>query len=124
MNFSRSLILISTLVSTLSGCVIAVDGDGFNNDDDQWAERAEANNRSLRNMDVGRSIESIVNEMGDPDITEAFKRDSTTVRIYYYRTQRVRSDYRTTKDEATPLVFIDSLLVGWGEAAIEKAKEG
>lgn len=122
MKFSRSLILIPALVSSLSGCVIAVGGDGFDNDDDNWAERAKANNRSLQSMDVGRSMESIVNEMGDPDITEVFERNEKTVRIYYYRTQRVRSDYRTTKDEATPLVFVDDKLIGWGEAAIDSAK--
>jgi len=28
---------------------------------------------------------------------------------------------RTTKDETTPLVFVDGELVGWGESAIEYA---
>ena len=122
MKFSRSVILIPALVSSLSGCVIAVGSDRFESDDD-WAGRAKANNRSILSMDVGRSMESIVNEMGNPDITEAFQREEKAVRIYYYRTQRLRSDYRTTKDEATPLVFIDGVLVGWGETAIENAKK-
>jgi len=122
MKFSRSVILIPALVSSLSGCVIAVGSDRFESDDD-WAGRAKANNRSILSMDIGRSMESIVNEMGNPDITEAFQREEKTVHIYYYRTQHLRSDYRTTKDEATPLVFIDGVLVGWGETAIENAKK-
>ncbi|GAB1265438.1 DUF3192 domain-containing protein [Aurantivibrio infirmus] len=122
MKLSRNLLLAPVLLTLLSGCVIAVNTDDLENDPDDWSKRAEDNRDSLRGMSVGRSMNSIVNEMGDPDISEAFERDGKTYHVYYYRTQRVRSDYRTTKDEATPLVFVDGVLVGWGEIAIENAK--
>jgi hypothetical protein len=41
--------------------------------------------------------------------------------VLLYRTRLVREDGRTTRDETTPLVFVDGELVGWGESAVENA---
>lgn len=109
------------LILSLSGCIIAVDTDEFRDDGSSWRENAETNKREIHDLTIGRSIESVVGSMGQPDISEAFERDGKTVRVYYYRTRRVHSDSLTTKNETTPLVFADGVLVGWGDAALQQA---
>jgi hypothetical protein len=42
------------------------------------------------------------------------------VQVLYYRTRRVDDDGITTKNECTPLVFINNELVGWGELSLSK----
>lgn len=108
-------------VAVLSGCVIAVGTDEFRDDSSKWKKTADANKRDIHRLDVGRSPQAVVDEMGQPDISEAFTRDGKMFRVYYYRTRQVHSDSTTTKDETTPLVFVDDRLVGWGDTAIEYA---
>lgn len=120
-NPLRVFILFVVLLSMV-GCVIAVNPDRWeDDDDDSWAERARHNSQEIDRLVVGASMDSVIASMGQPDIREAFVRAGTTYDAYYYRTHRVKSDYRTTKDEAVPLVFVGGKLVGWGESAIENA---
>jgi hypothetical protein len=39
--------------------------------------------------------------------------------VLFYRTHRRDGDGVTTKDECTPLVFKNGLLIGWGDAAYQ-----
>jgi hypothetical protein len=55
--------------------------------------------------------------MGIADFNESYSKDDDTYQVLYYRTQRINGDGVTTKDECTPLVFKNSILVGWGERA-------
>ena len=68
-----------------------------------------------------RASSSVVADLGDPDFTDAFARGDSEYVVLRYRTQRVKGDGITTRDETTPLVFVDGNLVGWGESAIEHA---
>jgi hypothetical protein len=54
--------------------------------------------------------------LGLPADSEAFTDGDDEVRVLFYRTQRRHSDGDTTRDETTPLVFRNDLLVGWGDA--------
>lgn len=113
-----AFVLLPTL---LSGCVIAVDTDHFDEDGRRWSRAAESNMRHIHELSIGRSLQSVVDDMGQPEISEAFVRNGKTYRVYYYRTARVHSDGKTTKDETTPLVFLDDRLVGWGDTAVQHA---
>lgn len=116
------MVLLALLSAfALSGCVVAIGGEEFRNESSHWREREEKNKRLIHELIPGARIESVVATMGQPDISEAFTRGDKTYRVYYYRTRRVHSDSTTTKDEATPLVFVDGQLVGWGDSAIQFA---
>lgn len=111
----------------LGGCVISVrDGDPHsgwisNDDDDDWERRQKRNAEAISYMELGRSRDSVMAELGAPDLSESFVRDGREFVVLYYRTQRVHNDGKLTRDETTPLVFVDNLLVGWGESAVANA---
>jgi outer membrane protein assembly factor BamE (lipoprotein component of BamABCDE complex) len=121
MKNSRTGLLAVMFALLLSGCVIAIGGEEFRDDSNRWRERAESNKQHIHELRPGAHMDSVVATMGRPDISEVFVRDGKTYRVYYYRTRQVHSDRTTTKDEATPLVFVDDQLVGWGDTAIQFA---
>jgi hypothetical protein len=118
-RFSASV--IGALALSVTGCVIAVDTDHWKEDMHGWQDRQKHNLRATEQLRIGRTRDSIVAEMGQADFTEAFVREGKTFDVLFYRTRLVAEDGRTTKDETTPLVFVDNALVGWGDSAIEKA---
>jgi hypothetical protein len=69
---------------------------------------------------MGADISSVDAKLGAPDFSEAFTRNGQEVRIYHYRTHRRHADGKTTKDETTPLVFVDDQLVGWADTAVQQ----
>jgi hypothetical protein len=118
-RFSASV--IGALALSVAGCVIAVDTDHWKEEMHGWQDRQEHNLRATEQLTIGRTRDSVVAEMGQADFTEAFVRDGRTFDVLFYRTRLVAEDGRTTKDETTPLVFVDNALVGWGDSAIDKA---
>lgn len=115
------LVLVAVLSS---GCYISVRDDGPEggwSDGDDWERRQRRNQESISYLELGRTVDSVTAELGTADFTESFVRDGQTFRVLFYRTHRVREDGRTTRDETTPLVFVDGELVGWGESAVENA---
>ena len=108
------------LATSLSGCVIAIGNDAFDNEE-EWQQRQSRNINYIQHLDLGRGMASIEADLGNADFVESFQRDGDDFRVLYYRTQRVHDDGKTTMDETTPLVFIDRELVGWGHSAIDKA---
>ncbi|MCW8195116.1 DUF3192 domain-containing protein [Proteobacteria bacterium 005FR1] len=118
----NTLITLLLLATSLTGCVIAV-GDTEHWDDkdaSQWREQAKENKRAIEGLRMGTEIGSVNAKLGAPDFSEAFTRNGEEVRIYYYRTHQRHADSKTTKDETTPLVFVDDQLVGWGETAVQQ----
>lgn len=110
------------VVLLLQGCVIAVNTDDFEeNDWGEWKSTQKRNLHTIRALEMGRHIGSVRSEMGEPDFMDSFQRDGSTFEVLYYRTRRVHNDGRTTRDETTPLVFVNDALVGWGPSAVEKA---
>ena len=112
---------IMLLVTSLSGCVVAIGNDDWDHGEQDWQDRQERNFRYINRLDLGRSLTSVEAELGNPDFSDAFQRDGEVFHVIYYRTHHIDDDGKTTRDETTPLVFIDKQLVGWGELAIEKA---
>lgn len=114
------LVLVAVLSS---GCYISVRDDGPEgwSDGDDWERRQRRNQESISYLELGRTVDSVTAELGTADFTESFVRDGRTFRVLFYRTHRVREDGRTTRDETTPLVFVDGELVGWGESAVANA---
>ncbi|MDA0788844.1 MAG: DUF3192 domain-containing protein [Proteobacteria bacterium] len=108
------------VLTTLAGCVVAI-GNDMEHDEDQWETRQERNDRYIRALQLGQSQSMVESELGRPDFSESFRRDGDEYQVLYYRTQRMHGDGRTSKDETTPLVFVDEVLVGWGESAIDRA---
>ncbi|HET8817399.1 MAG TPA: DUF3192 domain-containing protein, partial [Pseudidiomarina sp.] len=58
--------------------------------------------------------------LGTPNFSELWTVDGDKYRVLYYRTHRVDSDGETTKDECTPLVFVNGSLVGTGDLAVSR----
>jgi hypothetical protein len=71
-------------------------------------------------LSPGVSKMSVVDTLGPADFNEMASSDGDAVQVLYYRTQRIDDDGVTTKNECTPLVFINNELVGWGELSLSK----
>lgn len=125
MKTRHSLLLALPFTALLGGCVIAVgDGDGDMSYGSSW-ERAERENREeIAKLDLNLSEASVRQRLGKPDFSEAYREGGAEVRVLFYRTQRQHGDGITTKEECTPLVFKNGLLVGWGDKSYAQAYGG
>ena len=118
--FAGLLILLTT------GCVVAIGGGGDDNRagrqaDGAWKERQEHNASAINRLVMLRSQSSVESEFGKPDFHDSFMRDGEVYEVLFYRTHRNRDDGLTSRDETTPLVFVDGQLVGWGHSALDLA---
>ncbi len=83
-----------------------------------WDEREGYNRQYIATLKLDTvSIDLIFKELGNPDITEAKKADSSNFQVLFYRTQHRKSDGITTQDECTALLFKNDILIGIGESA-------
>jgi hypothetical protein len=105
----------------LTGCVINV-GDGESDWDNNgaWEKIQESNRDGLSRISLGMSKEQVTTLMGTADFNEAYIQQDKEVHVLFYRTQRVKGDGKTTKDECTPVVISNNAVVGWGEKAYTK----
>lgn len=102
---------------TLTGCIISVDGDGVDTHYGDWRDREEKNRKYISRLSTDMSFNQITAKLGTPDFNESFETDGEQVQVLFYRTQRTHDDGVTTKDECTPLILKQGILVGWGEKA-------
>lgn len=119
----KKLLFISAISTSLllSGCVISVhDDDVSGSYSADWRDREENNRKHISTLNVGNSLENVTRKMGVADFDELKSGSQGTVRILYYRTQRLKDDGVTTKDECTPIVFVNNELIGWGSAALDQ----
>lgn len=112
-------IVITGLIAMLSGCVVAVNTDDW--EDEAWFSRQNRNAEKIEQLELGVSESSVTSDFGDADFVESFTRTGEDFRVLYYRTRHSDHDGTTTKNETTPLVFVDGTLVGWGDSAVEHA---
>ncbi len=127
MNNTLKLVLIAVpLTLYMTGCVI-VAGDDDHNDwnssnskESNWKKEQRINNDNIADLKLGQSLEKVRAIMGTPRFNEAFKTDDESVQVLFYRTQHLHSDGETTKDECTPLIFKDGVLVGFGSKAYNR----
>ncbi|MGB0496282.1 MAG: DUF3192 domain-containing protein [Kangiellaceae bacterium] len=114
--------IISVLMAfSLSACII-VDRDNWRDTDSEWKTRQKENKKIISQLELNDSRESIVSQLGAPDFSEAFSKGDKNYRVLFYRTNHEHSDGETTKDETTPLVFLNNSLVGWGQEALELSR--
>ncbi|MCF6193044.1 MAG: DUF3192 domain-containing protein [Kangiellaceae bacterium] len=121
----KTLLIIfisSTLFSGLSGCVIvARDHD---RDGDSWRDEQTDNRKKISDLQLNTSRIDIIQKLGVPNFSEAFVKEADEYRVLFYRTQHMHSDGDTTKDETTPLVFKNDMLIGWGQDMLIGIRQG
>jgi outer membrane protein assembly factor BamE (lipoprotein component of BamABCDE complex) len=107
---------LALAIPALNGCVFAV-GDVQSDREDERQQLERENRSTISQLETGLSIETVRSRLGTPDFSELLEADEGDYRVLFYRTQRREADGMTTRDETTPLIFFNGLLVEWGEAA-------
>lgn len=127
MNQALKAALIAIPLSmSLTGCVIVSTDEDTRADwmesssQEKWQKLQKDNKRKIANLAVGEAFAEVRNKMGTPEFNEAFSSNGKAYQVLFYRTRHKHSDGETTKDECTPLIFIDGALSSWGEKAYEK----
>ncbi|MCA1778504.1 MAG: DUF3192 domain-containing protein [Xanthomonadaceae bacterium] len=111
-------VLMVVAVTILSGCVVAIGNKDAQFENESWAEIERDNRAALHSLNIGMSIDAARSIMPtEPAFSEAFMLNGAAYRVLFYRTMRVKADGLTTRDETTPLIFVDEQLTGWGESA-------
>ncbi|GHE85253.1 DUF3192 domain-containing protein [Thalassotalea profundi] len=115
----KSLIVLALLAPlTLTGCVIAVDGDrDGHNINSSFDDREYDNRKIITALPLKSSIIDVKTRLGTADFTESYESEGSTINVLYYRTHRVHKDGLTTKDECTYLYFVDGALTDTGNGA-------
>lgn len=116
-NKSLALAVMISLGFLTTGCVISVDGDGYDGGYDNWENREHKNRKKLSKLELDMGLSEITNYMGTPDFNELYNKNDDNYQVLFYRTNRQSGDGVTTKDECTPLVLKNGKLVGWGDTA-------
>ncbi|MEE4245294.1 MAG: DUF3192 domain-containing protein [Kangiellaceae bacterium] len=120
-NQTKKLLIAASITTLLSGCVITVHDDQWSSDS-SWQKRQKRNAEMISNLSLGQSITTIKDELGGADDSEGFESDGKQYIVLFYRTRHERSDSKTTRDETTPLIFVDGKLIGWGQSAYENIR--
>jgi len=118
----RTLGLLA-LTGLLTGCVVAIgdkDYESYDGADSEWRKVQKENLAQINQFQPGMAFNDVISRLGNPDFTEFVIKDEQQVQVLFYRTQHKRSDGRTTKDECTPLVFINNQLHSWGDKAYQQ----
>lgn len=119
----KVLLLLCVMVSlSMSGCVISIDDDDFDGDygsHSSWQKEQRENRRHIDNLSLGEDKTAVISRMGSPSFNEALQKGDNQYQLLWYRTQHHESDGITTKDECTPLIFENNVLVGWGSTALD-----
>lgn len=124
MKLSKTLSRLAVtlpLVVGLSGCVIAIGDDDHDRwGNSNWQKRQHDNREHIDDLNVGMMYAEVRHGMGNPDFKEMFDNNGDKVVVLFYRTDSVKSDGVTSKDECTPLIFTNDVLSGWGQKAYER----
>lgn len=114
MNRVKTIAAALLCTATLSGCVVIGGEHGWDSNDD-WRDEQRENREAIANLDIGMSRDSVTSRLGTPAFSEAYTREGEEYRVLFFRTQHRHSDGDTSKDETTPLVFRNDVLIGWGD---------
>lgn len=121
----KGLLLISASAALLlGGCVLHIgdDGDGdYLTSHRSVASQERKARQSIAALPLGVSPQAVMAELGPPDFSELLRSGAGELRVLRYRTHRTHADGDTTRDETTPLVFLDGELIGTGESALRYA---
>ncbi len=116
---NKGIIAVALSVALLSGCVISIDDD-YERDNKQtdWTEVEKNNREKISQLGAGDAISTVRRQLGVPDFDELIMKNDNEHRVLFYRTQRVKSDGVTSKQECTPILFINGELSAFGESAL------
>lgn len=114
--------IVIMLASILAYVSIAFSVMQFYKDDPTYmdmADRQKFNLNYLATLDATKQTKrsTVIDNLGAPDITEAKQIGNEVYQVMFYRTRKIRDDNITTKDECTPLLFLNGLLIAWGSEA-------
>ena len=112
--------LTAPLVLTLPGCLIVTEKHASDTNQHSESEREQRNRAMIASLTMSTSLPLVREQLGVPDFSESVRIDGDDYQVLYYRTQRVKGDGLTTKDECTPLVFEDQQLIGSGQLALDR----
>ncbi|MGL4475215.1 MAG: DUF3192 domain-containing protein [Shewanella sp.] len=79
-----------------------------------WDDRQLFNQQTIAKLELGQEKQQIITLLGPADISEAKPVTNGSLTVLFYRTQHVSSDGKTSRDECTPLLFLDNKLTAWG----------
>jgi len=89
----------------------------------RWEDREAYNRQFISKLQLEQfNFEQALQQLGNPDITEAKKVAGDKFQVMFYRTQHMKSDGITTQEECTALVFKNELLFAIGKSAYERFK--
>lgn len=90
-----------------------------------WHIREAFNAKYIQTLKPEDNVrqDRVIERLGGPDITRAFRHEDNIYQLLYYRTHRAIADGITTEDECTPLLFIERQLVAIGHDAIERYEQ-
>ena len=111
-RLTKLLLLIGAVAvgGLFSGC-IAFDRETSMLAPHKWSE-IERNRANFKKLRLKMTKEEVLAIMGEPIKGEVFCNDEI---VWWYYTRTCWTDYRTTRDECTPVVFDeDGVVVGWG----------
>ena len=112
-----ALVLAAPLTMGLTGCVVSVGGDDDYGRQHSFEDREYENRQKIARLQLNSTFADIQSTLGTPDFNEVYQKDGENVQVLYYRTNRKHKDGVTTKDECTPLIFKNNLLISWGDTA-------
>ena len=75
---------------------------------DHWGTRQKQNARLIANLAQDTTPQQAIAALGAPQFRDTY---ANNIEVLYYRTNHEHSDSYTTRDETTPLVYIDGKLV-------------
>lgn len=90
-----------------------------------WQVREAFNAKYIQGLKSNEQVfqQQVIDRLGGPDITRAYRYEGKVYQLLYYRTHRAIADGITTEDECTPLLFIERQLVAIGHDAIERYEQ-
>ncbi|MBV7315354.1 DUF3192 domain-containing protein [Shewanella sp. NIFS-20-20] len=91
--------------------------------DMDWQDRQEFNKQTIAQLDIGQDKQAVIALLGPADISEAKPGLEGNLTVLFYRTQHVSSDGETSREECTPLLFINNKLSAWGESSYQSFLE-
>ena len=110
-----ALLILAPLSLTLTGCVIAVDGDHDKHSSINFDAREFENRKKIASIALSAPYSMVIEQLGVADFSEAYQISDKKIKVVYYKTQRVHKDGLTTKDECTYLHFENGVLIETGD---------
>ena len=119
--FARLLIVVGA-TSSLSACVFHIAPDDWDDANTHKSVRAEERDarKYIAALELGVAPATVISELGAPEFSDRLTTKDGEVRVLRYRTHRAHADGETTRDETTPLVFLNDKLIGSGELALQQ----